>query len=179
MKKVTLIIGLFLVCLGTGLTAQNHYKTEERFGGTLNLGLGIGGYAGYYGYIGHTLPVLNVNYEFGVARNFTIAPFLTLYSYADENYREYVTPIGVKGTLYLDQLLQAGSRWDFYTGGSLGFALVSTTWNANYSGSRNYYTSANPLYLDFHLGTEYHFTNHIGGFLDLSTGVSTIGIAIH
>jgi len=75
--------------------------------------------------------------------------------------------------------LHAGSRWDFYTAGSLGIALVNTSWNANYTGSRDYYVAANPLYLDLHLGTEYHFTNHIGGFLDLSTGVSTIGIAIH
>jgi hypothetical protein len=179
MKKVTFIFALVLLISGTGLTAQDKFQVSERHGGTLNLGLGIGGYSGYYGYIGHTLPVLNVNYEFGVARNFTLAPFLTFYSYTDGNYRSVVTPIGVKGTFYLDQLLHAGPRWDFYTAGSLGFALVSTTWNANYYGDRTYYSSADPLYLDFHLGTEYHFTNHIGAFLDLSTGVSTVGIAIH
>jgi len=179
MKKVTFIVTLFLLSLGSGLSAQKHFQSNERYGGALNLGLGIGGYSGYYGYIGHTLPVLNVNYEFGVVRNFTLAPFLTLYSYTDGNYRETVTPIGVKGTLYLNQLLHAGSHWDFYVAGSLGVALVSTTWDANYYGDRTYYHSVDPLYLDLHLGTEYHFTNHIGAFLDLSTGVSTIGIAIH
>jgi hypothetical protein len=179
MKKITFIIALALLSLATGLSAQGKFQYAERHGGTLNLGLGIGGYSGYYGYIGHTLPVLNVNYEFGVARNFTLAPFLTLYSYSDGNYRSLVTPIGVKGSLYLDQLLHAGSRWDFYIAGSLGFALVSTTWDANYNGDRTYYNSADPLYLDLHLGTEYHLSNHVGAFLDLSTGVSTIGIAIH
>jgi hypothetical protein len=176
MKKVTFIIAMVLLSLTTGLLAQGKFKSAERHGGTLNLGLGIGGYS--YGYIGHTLPVLNINYEFDVARNFTLAPFVTLYSYTDGNYNALVTPIGLKGTLYLDQLLHAGPHWDFYTAGSLGFTLVTTTWDANYYGDRTYYTSANPLYLDFHLGTEYHFSNRFGVFLDLSTGVSTLGIAI-
>lgn len=178
MKKVTFIIAMFLISLGSTLSAQD-FQYAERHGGTLNLGLGIGGYSGYYGYIGHTLPVLNINYEFGIARNFTLAPFLTFYSYSADHYRSTVTPIGAKGTFYLDQLLHAGSHWDFYAAGSLGFALVNTTWNANYTGDRTYYSEASPLYVDFHLGTEYHLTNNLGVFLDLSTGVSTIGIAIH
>jgi hypothetical protein len=179
MKKRTVIIAITLMTIFSGLSAQDNFQISERHGGALNLGIGIGGYSGYYGNIGHTLPILNVNYEFGIVRNFTLAPFLTIYSYSDGNYRELVTPIGVKGTLYLDQLLHAGAHWDFYGAGSLGFALVNTTWNANYTGDRTYYSSVNPLYIDLHLGTEYHFTNNIGAFLDLSTGVSTIGIAIH
>lgn len=178
MKTITLTIALVLLTLGTNLSAQKE-SYYEGHGGALNIGLGIGGYSGYYGYIGHTLPVFDINYEFGVARNFTLAPFLTLYSYSDPNYNELVTPIGVKGSFYLDELLHAGSRWDFYVAGSLGVALVSTTWNANYYGDRTYYRSVDPLYLDFHLGTEYHISRNIGVFLDLSTGVSTIGIAIH
>lgn len=180
MKKATFIIALFMVTtLGSTLSAQGRSQYGEKYGNTFNVGLGIGGYSGYYGTIGHTLPVLSLNYEFGVARNFTLAPFITFYSYTDGNYRETVTPIGAKGTLYLDQLLHAGSHWDFYVAGSLGVALVSTTWDANYNGDRAYYHSVDPLYLDLHLGTEYHFTNHIGAFLDLSTGISTVGIAIH
>jgi hypothetical protein len=179
MKKVIFTIAIALFTLSSGLSAQDKYQNSERFGGTLNLGIGIGGYAGYYGYIGHTLPVFDVNYEFGVARNFTLAPFITLYSYSDPNYSTIVTPIGVKGTYYFDQLLNAGPRWDFYGAGSLGFVLVNTTWNSYYTGSHNYYVAANPLFLDLHIGTEYHVSNKIGLFLDLSTGVSTIGIAIH
>ena len=179
MKKLTIILALILITLGSVLSAQDRFQSSERFGGALNLGLGIGGYSGYYGNIGHTLPVLNVNYELGIVRNFTLAPFLTLYSYTDGNYNSLVTPIGVKGTYYFDQLLHAGPRWDFYAAGSLGLALVTTTWNPAYTGSRNYYTSANPLYVDFHVGTEFHLSNVVGLFLDLSTGVSTIGIAIH
>jgi|ERR1035437_5712249 hypothetical protein len=178
MKKVAFVISLILLTVGTNLSAQRnvHYYSDE-YGHTLNIGLGIGGYSSYYG---RALPVLDVNYEFGVARNFTLAPFISFYSYSDGNYRETVTPIGVKGSLYLDQLLHAGSDWDFYVAGSLGFALVTTTWDANYPvADRTYYHQTDPLYLDFHIGTEYHISRNIGAFLDLSTGVSTIGIAIH
>lgn len=178
MKKITFIIALVLLTLSANLSAQKDVYYDGH-GGVLNIGLGIGGYSGYYGYIGHTLPVFDINYEFGITRNFTLAPFLTLYSYSDANYTALVTPIGVKGSLYLDQLLHAGPRWNFYVAGSLGVAIVNTTWNAYYTGDRTYYTSANPLYLDFHIGTEYRISRNIGAFLDLSTGVSTIGIAIH
>jgi len=178
--KIVLAISLAFALSVSTLSAQTRNRTySEGYGKTLNLGLGIGGYSGYYGYIGHTLPVFSANYEFDVAQNFTLAPFATLYSYRDNNYRETVIPLGVKGTLYLDKLLHAGRDWDFYGAGSLGFALRTTTWDANYNGDRTYYNEASPLFLDFHIGTEYHFNNHIGAFLDLSTGVSTIGIAIH
>jgi hypothetical protein len=181
MKTLKLSVAIILLTLVTGLSAQRH-DNYEGHGNTLNLGLGVGGYSTYYGYVGHTLPVIDINYEFGVARNFTLAPFISFYSYDDPYYNNYstiVTPIGVKASYYLDQLLHAGPHWDFYVAGSLGFDLISTTWNSNYYGDRSYYTSPNPLYIDFHVGTEYHFSRNIGGFVDLSTGISTIGIAIH
>ena len=177
--KTRFAITLVLLLSITNLSAQRRSSYSESYGHTLNLGLGIGGYSGYYGEVGHTMPVLHANYEFEVARNFTLAPFVTLFSYDDGNYRETVVPLGVKGTLYLDKLLEAGRNWDFYTAGSLGFALVNTSWDVNYYGDRAYYREASPLFLDLHIGTEYHFNKHIGAFLDLSTGVSTIGIAIH
>ncbi len=181
MKVLTVTVAMILLMVGTSLSAQYKNHSYDNYGHTLNIGLGVGGYSGYYdyGYNGHTLAAFNVNYEFQVAKNFTLAPFITLYSYSDPNYTTWVTPIGVKGSYYLDQLLHANPHWNFYVGASLGVALVSTTWNADYYGDRSYYTAANPLYVDFHLGTEYRFNKNIGAFLDLSTGISTIGIAIH
>ena len=52
-----------------------------------------------------------------------------------------VIPVGVKGTYYFDQLLGAGSKWDFYLSGSLGFAIVRSTWDDGYYGDRKYYKS--------------------------------------
>ncbi len=178
MKKLTLTLLMLLTISATNLFAQ-HKSYAEKHGGTLNLGLGIGGYSGYYGYTGQTLPVFDINYEFDVAKDFTLAPFATFYTYHNVNYRETVIPIGIKGSYYLDQLLNANSNWDFYLAGSLGFSLVRTYWDNGYSGSRDYYVSPHPLFLDFHAGTEYHLSHRIGLFLDLSTGVSTVGLAIH
>ncbi len=178
MKTTILSIAILLILSFTNVSAQ-HEIYFEGHGNTLNLGLGIGGYSSYYDNVGYTLPVLNVNYEFGLAKNFTLAPFITFYSYADNNYRTYVTPIGGKGTFYLDDILHAGSHWDFYAAGSLGFAVVSTRWDSNYNGDRTYFQSTDPLYLDFHIGTEYRISRNLGIFLDLSTGISTIGIALH
>jgi hypothetical protein len=179
MKTKILISLLFLTLLGPNLFAQD----SEKYGGTLNLGLGIG----YYGYLGHSTPAFHINYEFDVAPSFTLAPFLNLYSYqrvySDKGYKYYsrhtVIPVGVKGTYYFDKLLEAGSKWDFYGAGSLGFAIVNSRYDDGYFYDKNHYRAANPLFLDIHIGAEYHINSKIGLFLDLSTGMSTVGIAIH
>ena len=178
--KTKIFTSLFLLMiLGTNLSAQET-ASSEKFGNTLNLGLGLG----YYGYVGHSIPVLHLNYEFGLARNFTLAPFISFYSYRRSTkygyyYHETVIPVGVKGTYYFDELLKANSKWDFYLAGSLGFAIVNSRWENGYYDDNNEYRRSSPLYLDLHIGTEYHVSNRIGVFLDLSTGVSTIGLAIH
>ncbi len=186
MKKLIILIILFISILHFNANAQ------EKYGSTLNLGLGVGGYSGYYKYAGRSLPVFHINYEFGMATNFTLAPFASIYTFSDSyywgnstypdryySYRETVIPIGVKGTYYFDDLLDATPRWDFYLAGSLGFAIVNSRWEDGYYGNKNYYHNGSSLFLDVHIGTEYHVNNRVGIFLDLSSGVSTIGIAIH
>ena len=193
MKKIFLsaLILMSFFCI-RGSAQENKKNTNsqsgEKFGNTLNIGLGIG----YYHFVGHSIPVVHLNYEFGVVKNFTLAPFISFYSYHNEyyygnprdgyryySYHETVIPVGVKGTYYFDDLLQASPKWDFYLAGSLGFAIVSSGWDNGYYGDRNVYRGANPLFLDLHIGAEYHLSKNLGAFLDLSTGVSTIGLAIH
>lgn len=189
---ITLICFSFIMTLVTSKIFAQDKAPSSSYGNTLNLGVGVGGYYGYYGYIGNTLPVFNLNYEFDVARNFTLAPFISFYSfnrkyywgdkdhdYRYYNYRQTVIPVGLKGTYYFDQLLGAGSKWDFYLAGSLGFAIVRSNWDSDYYGDKKYYRTPNALLLDLHIGAEYHVSKKVGLFLDLSTGVSTFGIAIH
>ncbi|NEW82487.1 MAG: hypothetical protein GZ094_08995 [Mariniphaga sp.] len=181
MKSTAFALLFLLTLLGTSLSAQNKHYSDSH-GNALNLGLGVGGYYGHYGYVGHSMPVFNINYEFGVANNFTLAPFVTFVSYRNENYyyRETIIPLGVKGSYYLDDAVGAGSDWDFYLAGSLGFSIVNSRWD---DGKRHDYydgyREVNPLFLDLHAGVEYHLSNKVGLFLDLSTGVSTIGLAFH
>jgi cysteinyl-tRNA synthetase len=89
-----------------------------------------------------------------------------------------VIPIGVKGTYYFDDVLNLDSDWDVYAAGSLGHTIARARWNDNYNGDPNYYRG-NSLYLNLHIGGEYHLNNKLGIFLDLSNGLSTIGLAFH
>jgi hypothetical protein len=169
-------------------TNTNNSTGIEQYGNTINLAGGIG----YYGYIGSNPPVLHFNFEIDVAKNLTLAPFITYYSYnnyyywgnpnngyRDYRYRTTVIPIGVKGTYYFDQLLGASSKWDFYLAASLGFAFRKTTWESSYYGERTIQNGSSGLYLDGHIGAEYHLNNKLGLFLDLSSGISTFGLGIH
>ncbi|HCS19985.1 MAG TPA: hypothetical protein DIW47_05385 [Bacteroidetes bacterium] len=186
MKKFMLL--LVLIASFTCFSSSAQTLAGEKFGKTLNLGVGVGYYQNYYG---SHMPVLHANLELDVAKNFTLAPFISFYKYQRDYYwgnhnypyrnyyyRETVIPIGVKGSYYFDQFLNAGSKWDFYMAGSIGFAYRSVTWEDGYDGER-YATRRSPLYLDLHVGTEYHLNSKLGLFLDLSSGVSTLGLAVH
>jgi hypothetical protein len=185
MKRL-LTITLTILCF---FIVQYEVSAQERFSKTLNLGLGVGGHSGYSRYAGQSIPVFHINYELGVVRNFTLAPFVSFYTYTDRYYwsgtnstyiyRETVIPVGVKGTYYFDELLEAHSSWDFYASGSAGFAIVNSSWQTGYDGDKNHYHSGNPVFLDVHIGAEYHFSANLGVFLDLSSGISTIGLAVH
>jgi hypothetical protein len=182
---------LALLLMALGPAAVMPASAQEQYGNTLNLGLGIGGYAGYYSYAGRTLPVFHLDYEIDIARNLTFAPFVSLHSYTRDHYwgnpnkphqyyryRQIAVPIGLKGFYYFDSFLKANEKWDIYLAGSLGFVLVSHRWDAGYGGDRDIYRA--PLLLfDLHIGAEYHINQRLGIFLDLSSGVSTIGLAIH
>lgn len=182
-KRFYLVVfaGMFTSLIQTQVAAQ------ERYGNTLNLGVGVGGYYGYYRYVGNSLPVLNINYEFDAGRNFTLAPFVNIHSYSRSRkwesknyyYRETGFSIGAKGTYYFDALVNARPKWDFYVAASVGFMAVISRWDAGYDGDKDYYRRHRPLFLDFHLGAEYHVNNRLGIFFEFSTGVSSIGIAIH
>ncbi len=192
MKKLIIISTLFLTLFTAKTNAQDKPEAEK-YGNTLNLGAGIG----YNGYVGHSFPIGMINYEFDIARNFTLAPFVGIYSYRnyyywgnpnkpyyDDSYRLYsyrvtAVPVGVKGSYYFDQLFRANPKWDFYASGSVGFVFRTVTWENGYYGDEHVYQNASPLYLDAHVGAEYHMTEKAGLFLDLSTGVSTFGLAVH
>ena len=170
MKK---IIAAILILFLSFSSTYSRPRYGEKFGDKLNVGFGIG-YTGVYS----SAPVVHLNYEFDVARNFTLAPFVTFYEYrySSDTYRETVVPIGVKGAYYFDELLKAGPRWDFYGAASLGFRLINRTWFAP-EPQRSFYASTSNLYIDLHVGTRLHLSRVVGLFLDLSTGISTLGLS--
>jgi len=190
MKAFAFIIAFFILLMPDVISAQDK-PVREKYGKTLNLSAGIG----YFGYVGHALPFGSVNYEFDLARNITLAPFVGIYSYRNYyywnnngngnslyrkySYRETAFPVGVKAAYYFDELFSANEKWDFYAAGSFGFVFKSVVWESGYNGDKYAYKSASPLYLDGHIGAEYHINYKTGFFLDLSSGVSTLGLAVH
>lgn len=191
--KATKILTAALLCATVSVAnAQDNPDRTPRFreyhGNTLNAGVGLV----YFGYVRQTVPAVHFNYELDVARNFTLAPFITYFSYTeytywgdpvypyrDYYYKESVIPVGLKGTYYFDQILNANSRWDFYLASSVGVAIRKTVWENGYYGNRAVARGASRLYLDGHLGAEYHLSKKAGLYLDLSTGISTFGLAAH
>jgi hypothetical protein len=178
-----LLLTITMLCL---FMAHYNASAQERYGKTLNLGIGVGGHVGYSSYAGRSLPVFNVNYEIDVLRNFTLAPFISFYTFSDDyswsngsyRYSETVIPVGLKGSYYFDELLDAGSDWDFYAAASAGVAIVRSRWSDGYLGDRNHYNQGRFVFMDIHAAAEYHLNSKLGVFLDLSTGVSTIGLSV-
>lgn len=183
---------LFAISIITTLTVNNASAQNEtpgnKYGNTLNLGVGVG----YYGYVGYSMPIIHADYEVDIAKNFTLAPFITAYqyqkyhywgnpnnAYRDYYYRVTVIPIGVKGSWYFDNFVHAGAKWDFYLAASLGFAVRKTVWENGYYGETYVEHGSSGLYWDGHLGVEYHLNQKLGLYLDLSSGISTFGLAIH
>ena len=181
--KIFLLSGILFVLLTQNISAQKKEKAKSEpgeYGNTLNIGLGMGYTGG--------VPLL-LNYEFDVADNFTIAPFISYYSYnkysywggpgyAYKKYGYHVTyiPIGAKGTYYFDQLLKAGDKWDFYAAASLGFGYSKIKWESGYYGT-DQIRGTSPLFLLVHIGAEFHFNERTGMFLDLSSGSSSVGVS--
>jgi hypothetical protein len=185
--KIYLLIPFISILLSSPLLSQEEI-VNEKFGKTINLGIGVG----YYGYVGQSVPFGTMNFEFDIARNITLAPFVGIYGYQRSyywgnkdnperyySYKTIVVPVGAKGTYYFDQLLHANPKWDFYAAASAGFAFRQSVWESGYYGNTSIVQSASPLYIGAHIGAEYHMNQKAGLFLDLSTGVSTFGFAIH
>lgn len=170
---------------------------QEKYGKTLNLGVG----ATFYGYVGRSSPVVMLNYEIDVVKNFTLAPSIGFFTYRNYygwngphkgnprhphyyhrySYRQTVVPIGIKGTYYFDDLLKANKKWDFYAAASLGFAIRTTRWEDDYYRDEyyDYKTRQSSVYLDLHIGTEYHLNSTVGLFAEISTGMLLLGLAVH
>jgi hypothetical protein len=163
---------------------QNQGAQDEDYGNTLNLGVGLV----YYGYLNAAAPIFLASYEFNVARDFTLAPFIGFgaytssnnYYYGNENYyyRETIIPVGVKGTYYFDRLIGLDRSWDLWAAASIGFVFDNVTWQDGYHGNEHV-DGGNYVRPDIYAGVEYHVSKRIGIYGELSTGISSIGIAVH
>ncbi|MEH0154293.1 hypothetical protein V6R21_09110 [Limibacter armeniacum] len=122
--------------------------------GFLNVGLGVG----YYGDI-----PLFADYEFGITKDVTIGPAIGF------GFGANWLSLGAKGRFYFDDFVNLNGKFDLYAGGTLGLIPVVNNHSDHYE--------SGGLFLALNVGGRYHFTNRLGGFLDLSTGASSIGLS--
>jgi hypothetical protein len=156
----------------------------SEYGHTWNIGVG----PGYFGRSFLRSPYITANYEFDVARNFTLAPFVGFSTYRSNpqpwgggmfRYRGTIAPIGVKATYYFDDVLELPADWDLYAAASLGAVYINKKWDEGYTGRTGEIAGVDPVYVDLHIGAEYHINDATGIFVDLSGNVSSIGVALH
>lgn len=185
-SKIALTATSLLQAATTSHAQITNSSFSERYGNTFNVAAG----APYFKNWG-AAPYITVNYEFLVNNNFTIAPFAGIVSFRTSyfegvtlvDYRERVIPMGIKATYYFDNLLNLGPNWDLYAAASVGYLYHDVSWNASYSAGvtikEKAFTEVEPMYLDLHIGAEYHLSRRTGIIADVSRGVSTVGIALH
>lgn len=175
--KLTIIFLVFNAALFITDADAQEKTVSEKYGHTFNIGVGSG--IGNYGYAFYKTPAVHLDYEIDIIPTLTLAPFVILYQFRNNAYHERVIPVGLKATAYFDQILKAHPHWDFYLAGSLGYAIRETVWENGFAAEPGIHYGPGALYLVLSIGSEYHITKKLGAFIDLSNGISTIGLSIH
>lgn len=147
MKKL-LRIALFCVFTFGASTAVN---AQESYGGALNLFATFGNNSSVTG-----------NYEFALAKNFTISPEATVPFDFD-----YIAA-GARVDYYFDSLIKLNEPWDIWGGVSAGFRIgLADEW------------AGDDLRLDLHIGGEYKFNQKWGIILEAGNNGGSFGVGIH
>ncbi|WP_080059590.1 hypothetical protein [Spirosoma aerolatum] len=170
MKKIHFSILLVLgLLVGTQSFAQ--YKIDK---GTklINLGIGVGGYASAGGI------------AFGGSADFGVAPSITVggqvayrswnYGYLGYNDKINYLYFAVRGSYHFNELLNLTTdKADLYAGIGLGYESVTYS-NSIYSGT----SFGSGIYLPIHLGGRYFFSEKVGAFAELGTGIAPLMLGI-
>lgn len=188
MKTIKIIIALLF--LSSSLTQAQSAASFEEGTNTLNLGIGLlGGYT-YAGYSGvSSTPAFSAYYERSVA---TLGPgklglgagleYRNLsYNYSFGSYKASwsYTIVSARGAYHPDFI--NSEKGDAYAGLALGYGIV--TYKDSYfdsfnTGNKSSYPSY--FYSSFFLGGRYYFTNNIGLFGEIGSGLTLLkaGVAL-
>ncbi len=186
MLKRILYTFLLVSAVAFGSQAQSRKSSSSKPGNMLNLGVGVGFRGGLSG-----VPVM-ASYEIGVAPSFVLAPFVGFGTYRVRHgdywvgntyfeghyHRRFYVPLGVRGQYYFDDLLGLNDKFDVYGGGALGLTIWGGS-DLDHDYDNDYYDDGGIswLYLNAMIGARYHFNNKLSAYVDLSTGISTIGLS--
>jgi hypothetical protein len=173
MKRILLISTLLVIAVSLSFSQMAYNKGDQ----VINLGLGLGGFAGAYG--GSSGIAITGGYENAINENISLGGVIG-YSSSSEDFYGYgykytYILIAARGAYHLD--LFHNPKIDTYGGILLGYNIVSASTTGLYSG----YGSASASYLEIGLfvGGRYYFDPHwaVQAELGYGLGILNIGIA--
>lgn len=178
MKRI-LLLSVLVILIASVSFGQMAYKKGNQ---VVNLGIGLGGFAGAYGTGGIAI---TGGYEYGVTENISLGGVLG-YSSSSENFLDGTWKytyflIAARGSYHID--LFHNPNIDTYGGILLGYNIVSSsvTWNAGYSNIFGNVFTASSSYLEYgiFIGGRYYFDPHwaVQAELGYGLGILNIGIA--
>ena len=170
MKKLN-----FLLLLVIGLTAGTQSFAQlaiDKGTKLINLGIGVGGYSSAGGI------AFGGSADFGVAPNITVGAQLAYrsfnFGYSGFNDKINYLYFAARGSYHFNELLNLSTdKADLYAGIGLGYQNVSYS-NSIYNGT----SFGSGIYVPIHLGGRYFFSEKIGGFAELGTGVAPLMLGI-
>ncbi len=164
MKKVFSLIFALTLLASSASFAQLKIDKGTKF---INAGIGLGG--GYYsgGGVGFVASA-----DFGVAPNITVGATAGYHSYGNAyaSYNYHSFDIGARGSYHFNELLNLSTdKADLYAG--LGLSYYSFS----YGGYIDNYGS---IYVPFHIGGRYFFSDKLGAFAELGSAINTLKVGV-
>ena len=169
MKKIHFSILLVLGLLaGTQSFAQLAIDKGTKF---INVGIGVGGYASAGGI------ALGVSGDFGVAPNITVGGQVAYrsFSYLGNTDKINYLYFAARGSYHFNEILNLSTdKADLYAGIGLGYESVS--YSSSYG--TGFSTFGSGIFVPVHLGGRYFFSDKVGGFAELGSGIAPLMLGI-
>lgn len=165
MKKIlSSLLVMTLLLVGTETFAQMAVDKGTKF---LNAGIGVGG----YGYFNGSGVGLGASFDLGVYENITAGAIAGYRGYGDG---VSSFDVGVRGSYHFNQLIKLpNDKIDLYAG--LGLSFYNLGYGSGiYNGLGNYTT----VYVPFHVGGRYFFSDNIGAFAELGSSLATLRLGV-
>lgn len=171
MKKFNFLLLLVIGLLaGTQSFAQLAVDKGTKL---INLGIGVGGYSSASGI------AFGASADFGVAPNITVGGQIAYrsfsYGYLGFNDKINYLYFAARGSYHFNEILNLSTdKADLYAGIGLGYQNVS--YSDNYGTGFNTFGSG--IFVPIHIGGRYFFSEKVGGFAELGTGVAPLMLGI-
>ncbi len=178
MKRMLLISTLLIIAVSLSFSQMAYKKGDQ----VINLGIGLGGFAGAYGSGGIAI---TGGYEYGIHENISLGGVVGYSSSSEDVFAGYgwkytYILIGARGAYHIDLLKDP--KIDTYGGVLLGYNIVSSSATGNlptYYGYGSYSASASYLAIGVFVGGRYYFNPKwaVQAELGYGLGILNVGIA--